>query len=183
MLLHFVVISVFNRNAGDTKLGPKESDVARDSQVEMMSRDIERTFRMAGIKPGKPQDPMWYLMSHDKFVGYVKVFREERYARNWFRDLSEKDTSPNAWAYWRNDYPIMLIEGASGKDANQFVKYIAICRVRAFSAQSAAENAWKNWSSGNLTAIEIFLDEPRASGGRSAKASKSSQVTLNFLTS
>jgi hypothetical protein len=128
MLLHFVVISVFNRNAGDTKLGPKESDVARQSRVEMMARNTEMTLRMAGIKPSKPQDPMWYLMSHGKFVGYVKVFREERYARNWFRDLSEKDASRNGWAYWRDGYPIMLIEGGNTRDANQFVKLMAICR-------------------------------------------------------
>ena len=106
----------------------KGPDVARQSRVEMMARNTEMTLRMAGIKPSKPQDPMWYLMSHGKFVGYVKVFREERYARNWFRDLSEKDASRNGWAYWRDGYPIMLIEGGNTRDANQFVKLMAICR-------------------------------------------------------
>src|SRR5258707_1168104 len=152
MLLHFVVISVFDRNnSSDAKLGPKDPDRAHQS--------VSETLALAGIKAGKAQDPMWYLMSGDKFVGYVKVFREERYARNWFRDLSEKEASKNFWAYWRDGCPLALIDGANAKDANQFVQYMAICRVRAFSAQSAAENGWRNWSSGNLTAIEIYLDE------------------------
>jgi len=156
MLLHFVVISVFEeRHAFDAKLGPKDPDLAHQSVAETLGR--------AGIKAGKPQDPMWYLILDNKFVGYVKVFREERYARNWFRDLAEKEASTNFWAYWRDGYPLALVQGAKTTDANQFVKSIAICRVRAFSAEAAAENGWKNWSSRNLTAIEIYQD--KSSGG------------------
>jgi hypothetical protein len=142
MLLHFVVISVFDRNTGGAKLGPKDPDLAL--------QEINESHRRLGLKPMKPQDPMWYLMSHGKFVGYVKVFRNERYARNWLRALSEKDASSinrTPWAYWRDGYPLALIEGSHFEDANQFVKYIAICRVRAFSDQSAAENGWNNWRS------------------------------------
>ncbi len=88
MLLHFVVISVFDRdNSGGAKLGPKDPDLAHQSVAE--------TLRMAGIRSSKPQDHMWYLMSGEKCVGYVKVFREERYARNWFRDLKEREASTN----------------------------------------------------------------------------------------
>jgi hypothetical protein len=43
-----------------------------------------------------------------------------------------------------------LTEGANAREANQFVNYQALCRVRAFSAETAAENGWKNWISGNL---------------------------------
>jgi hypothetical protein len=81
---------------------------------------------------------MWYLMSHGNFVGYVKVFPKEMDARNWFRELSEKDASRNVW------------------------KYIAICRVRAFSVHAAAGNAWTNWISGNLRAIDTYLGESSA---------------------
>jgi hypothetical protein len=104
---------------------------------------------------------MWYLISGDKFVGYVKVFREERYARNWFRDLKEREASRNFWAFWREGKPLIWTKGANAREANQFVNYQALCRVRAFSAESAAENGWKNWISGNLTAIEVDLDESR----------------------
>jgi hypothetical protein len=152
MLLHFVVISVFDRdNHRAAKLGLKEPDFSHQSVAE--------TLRFAGIRASKPQDHMCYLISGDKFVGYVKVFREERYAHNWFRDLSERR---NAWAYWRDGCPFPLIKGANAtKPANQFVNYQALCRVRAFSAENAAENGWKNWISGNLTAIEVDLDESR----------------------
>jgi hypothetical protein len=85
MLLHFVVISFFDRNTGGAKLGPKDPDLAL--------QEINESHRRLGLKPIKPQDPMWYLMSHGKFVGYVKVFRNERYARNWLWALSEKDAS------------------------------------------------------------------------------------------
>jgi hypothetical protein len=150
MLLHFVVISIFDRDTGDAQLGLKDPDLAHQAVAEQMRR--------LGVKPWKPYDPMWHLVRHGKFVGYVKVFRNERYARNWFRDLSEKDASSNIFAYWRDGQPLALIEGANTKDANQFVKYIAICRVRAFSAE-AAQNGWKNWRSGNLTGIEIHQDK------------------------
>ncbi len=154
MLLHFVVISVFDRdNSGGAKLGPKDPDLAHQSVAE--------TLRMAGIRSSKPQDHMWYLMSGEKCVGYVKVFREERYARNWFRDLKEREASTNFWAFWRDGRPLTWTKGANARDANQFVNYQALCRVRAFSAESAAENGWKNWISGNLTAIEVDLDESR----------------------
>lgn len=151
MLLHFVVISVFDRdNHRAAKLGPRNGGHG--------SGPLAATLRMAGIKD---RNPMWHLMSGDNFVGYVKVFREERYARNWFRDLKEREASRNFWAFWRNGYPLALIEGANANDANQFVNYQALCRVRAFSAQSAAENGWNSWISGNLTAIEVDLDDSR----------------------
>jgi hypothetical protein len=155
MLLHFVVISLFEERHAFDALGPKDPDLAHQSVAETLGR--------AGIKSGKPQDLMWYLILDNRFVGCVKVFREERYARNWFRDLAEKEASTNFWAYWRDGYPLALVQGAKTTDANQFVKSIAICRVRGFSAQSAAENGWKNWISGNLTAIEIYQD--KSSGG------------------
>jgi hypothetical protein len=113
---------------------------------------------------------MWYLMTGDKFVGYVKVFREERYARNWLRDLKERETSRNFWAFWRDGHPLALIESANAKDANQFVNYQALCRVRAFSAQSAAENGWTNWKAGKLTAIEVDLENSR--GGTTVEKAK-----------
>jgi len=155
MLLHFVVISVFDRdNSGGAKLGSKDPDFAHQSVAE--------TLRFAGIRASKPQDHMWYLTSGEKCVGYVKVFREERYARNWFRDLKEREASRNFWALWRDGRPLIWTKGANARDANQFVNYQALCRVRAFSAQSAAENGWNSWISGNLTAIEVDLDDSRS---------------------
>ena len=163
MRLHFVVISVFDPNrSGDAKLGPKDANRAHQS--------VAATLRMAGVNVGKEQDPMWYLMTGDKFVGYVKVFREERYARNWLRDLKERETSRNFWAFWRDGHPLALIESANAKDANQFVNYQALCRVRAFSAQSAAENGWTNWKAGKLTAIEVDLENSR--GGTTVEKAK-----------
>ncbi|MBN8955495.1 MAG: hypothetical protein J0H17_02705 [Rhizobiales bacterium] len=154
MLVHFVVISVFDRdNHRAAKLGPKDPNQAHQS--------VAATLRLAGVTPSKELDPMWHLVSGNKLVGYVKVFREERYARNWFRDLKERRDSRNFWAFWRDGYPLALIEGANAKDANQFVNYQALCRVRAFSAQSAAQNGWDRWISGNLTAIEVDLDDSR----------------------
>jgi hypothetical protein len=159
MLVHFVVISVFDReNHRYARLGPKDPDLAHQS--------VAATLNTAGISIGKPLDPMWYLMFGDKFVGYVKVFREERYARNWFRDLCEREFSRNFWALWRDGYPLALVNDANAKDANQFANYVSLCRVRAFSAQRAAENGWKNWISGNLTAMEVSLDDSR---GRATK--------------
>jgi hypothetical protein len=156
MLLHFVVISIFEeRYSSEARLGPMDPDLAHQS--------VAGTLRNIGINAGAPQDPMWYLVREGKIIGYVRVFREERYARNWFRDLAEQKDSRNFWALWRDGHPLALVEGANAKDANQFVKSMAICRVRAFSAQSAAENGWRNWISGHLTAIEIFLDRPRRS--------------------
>ncbi len=153
MLLHFIVISVFeDRHSSEARLGPMDPDLAHQSVAE--------TLRKAGVKASATQDPMWYLIREGKIIGYLKVFREERYARNWFRDLAEKEESRNFWAFWRDGHPLALVEGANAKDANQFVSTMSLCRVRAFSAQSAAENGWKNWISGNLTAIEVFLDRP-----------------------
>lgn len=154
MLLHFVVISVFDRdNHRAAKLGPKDPDIAH--------QEVAASLAMAGVNAGKPLDPMWYLMAGDRVVGYVKVFREERYARNWFRDLKERKASRNFWAFWRDGKPLIWTKGANAREANQFVNYQSLCRVRAFSAESAAANGWKNWISGNLTAIEVDLDETR----------------------
>jgi hypothetical protein len=165
MLLHFIVISLFEESwAAEAKVGPMDPDLAHQS--------VAQTLRRAGIRAsGWPLDPMWYLMREGKIIGYVKVFREEMYARNWFRDLAEKEGSKNFWAFWRDGHPLALVDGANAKDANQFVKSMMICRVRAFSAQSAAENGWKNWISGKLTAIEIFRDRPRGSTDQKAKPS------------
>lgn len=160
MLLHFIVISLFEESwAAEARLGPR--DLGRQW--------VSETFRQAGIRAGAPPDPMWFLIREGKPIGYVKVFREERYARNWFRDLAEKEDSRNFWALWRDGHPLALVEGANAQDANQFVKSMMICRVRAFSAESAAASGWKNWISGNLTAIEIFLDRPRSSTDQRAK--------------
>ena len=165
MLLHFVVISLFDeRNARAAKLGPKDPDLAH--------QEVARTLSRAGADPGKPFDPMWYLVLNHKFIGCVKVFRKERLARNWFRDLREKDKSRNFWAYWRDGYPLVLVKGAKTTDANQFVKSMAICRVRAFSDQGAAETGWKNWISGNLTAIEVYVDESTSSVKQTTRPEK-----------
>ena len=154
MLLHFVVISVFDRdNHRAAKLGPKDPDFAHQSVAEH--------FRLAGIKADKAQDHMWYLVSGNSFVGYVKVFRNEKFARSWFRDIKQREASDNFWAFWRDGKPLMWTEGANIQQANQFVNYQALCRVRAFSAESAAESGWKNWISDNLTAIEVDLEQSR----------------------
>jgi hypothetical protein len=160
MLLHFIVISLFTRQAPDVRLGPKDPDLAHQTVASQMRR--------MGLKPHKPFDPMWYLTSNGKFVGYVKVFRNERYARNWFRDLSEQENSENIWAYWRDGGPVAMREQPNTKGANQFADSIALCRIRAFSEESAAQNGVSRWFSGNLTATEIFLDEKKrkAEGAR-----------------
>jgi hypothetical protein len=83
MLLHFVVISIFEeRYSSEARLGPMDPDLAHQS--------VAGTLRNIGINAGAPQDPMWYLVREGKIIGYVRVFREERYARNWFRDLAEQ---------------------------------------------------------------------------------------------
>lgn len=154
MLLHFVVISLFDeRHSGEARLGPKDPDRAHQW--------VAQTLGNMGVKAGPAQDPMWYLMRESKKIGYVKVFREERYARNWFRDLAEQENSQNFWAFWRDGQPLALVEGANARDANQFVKSMSLCRVRAFSAETAADTGWKKWISGQLTAEEVFLDRPR----------------------
>ncbi len=159
MLVHFVVISVFEeRHSNEARLGP----------MDQGRQWISETFRQAGIRASSPPDPMWFLIREGKPIGYVKVFREERYARNWFRDLAEKEQSGSFWAFWRDGRPLALVDGANARDANQFVKLISLCRVRAFSAQSAAENGWKNWCAGRLTAMEVFLDRPPATPTRPA---------------
>jgi hypothetical protein len=161
MLLHFVVISLFTRQAPDVRLGPKDPDLAHEALASQMHR--------MGLKPHKPFDPMWYLTSNGEFVGYVKVFRTERYARNWFRDLSEQENSENIWAYWRDGRPVAMMEEPNAKGANQFVDSIALCRVRAFSDESAARNGVSRWFSGNLTADEIFLDEKKRKAERARR--------------
>jgi hypothetical protein len=55
MLLHFVVISIFDRNTGDANLGPKDPDLANQA--------VSEQFVRLGMKPTKPHDPLWYLMS------------------------------------------------------------------------------------------------------------------------
>ncbi|MFB9262846.1 hypothetical protein ACFFWD_06610 [Bradyrhizobium erythrophlei] len=120
---------------------------------------------------------MWYLMREGKIIGYVKVFREERYARNWFRDLADQGSSMNFWAFWRDGQPLALVGGANAKDANQFVRQMMLCRVRAFSAQSAAENSWKNWISGRLTALEIFRDRPQKPVEREPSRTSTDEVS------
>jgi hypothetical protein len=168
MLLHFVVISIFDRNTGGARLGPKDLDLAH--------RAVSEQWRRMGMGSfGKARDPMWYLMRDDDFVGYVRVFREERPARYELLTLSEQDVSKNPWAYWRDGYPLALIEGSNCKDANQFVDYVAICRVRAFSDQAAAENGWRNWISGNLTAIEIYQDKKPRRGATDERATDITQ--------
>ncbi|GEC17172.1 hypothetical protein [Nitrobacter winogradskyi] len=154
MLLHFVVISLFEeRYASEARLGPKDPDHAHQR--------VAQTLGSMGVKAGPAQDPMWYLIREGRKVGYVKVFREERYARNWFRDLAGQESSQNFWAFWRDGQPLALVEGANARDANQFVKSMSLCRVRAFSAESAADTGWKKWISGHLTAEEVFLDRLR----------------------
>ena len=75
MLLHFVVISVFDYdNHRAARLGLKDPNVAHQAFAE--------TLRLGGIKASGPQDHMWYLVIGERMVGYVKVFREERGARN-----------------------------------------------------------------------------------------------------
>ncbi|NPU64723.1 hypothetical protein HL667_06930 [Bradyrhizobium sp. 83012] len=154
MLLHFVVISLFDeRWSGEARLGPKDPDRAHQS--------VAQALGSMGLKAGPAQDPMWYLMRDGNMVGYVKVFRAERYAQNWFRDLAEQENSRNIWAFWRDGQPLALVDGANAREANQFVKSMSLCRVRAFSAESAADSAWKKWISGHLTAEEVFLDRGR----------------------
>jgi hypothetical protein len=43
--LHFVVISVFDRNVPDTKLGPKDLDLAHQAAYE--------SFQRLGLRPTK----------------------------------------------------------------------------------------------------------------------------------
>lgn len=161
MKLHFVVISLFReQEARRAVVGPKDPNISRHVLGETLGR--------WGIKvPGanREMDPMYYLVLGKRPIGYVRVFDDERWARNWFNGLRDKK---NAWGFWRDGRPLVWDEGSDLR-ANQFVTMMVICRIRAFTAHAAAEKVWQGYMSGRLYHMELYLDpvaHPPSGAGR-----------------
>lgn len=149
----FVVLAIFDsQNWRDAKVGEKDPVISRSN--------LGDAFERLGVKSpfGKEKEfePMYYLVRDNRPIGYARVYKEEMYARMWFRMLRDRK---DIYAIWRDGLPLVWSKNPRFGDGNQFLHLMVICKVRAFTDESAAQKAWEGFSSDRLASVETYFGQ------------------------